>query len=610
MIYVYDVETFPNAFTLCVIHAESRLRWSYEISGRRDDSKQIIEFMRYLAESGAQMVGFNNIGFDYPILHQLMRMGKSDANSLYQKAMAIINAGDDEKFQHMVFPNDRYVEQIDLYKIHHFDNKARATSLKSLEFNMKMDNICDLPFKPGTVLTHDQIDTLLDYNWNDVEATLKFYYETFNQIKFREELVLKYPGRDWINFNDTKIGKEYFQMELEKAGVQLYNYGSNGRTPKQSKRMVIDLNEAILPWITFKTPEFQQVLEWLKAQKIRETKGVFKDLSAVVKGFKFDFGTGGIHGSVDSRIIVPDDENYFITDLDVASYYPNLAIANQFYPEHLGQGFCMIYEHLYEIRKKYPKGSTENAMLKLALNGTYGDSNNQFSVFYDPLFTMKITLNGQLLLCLLAERLMELPTLEMCQINTDGLTIKYHHVVGDDVDRICREWQEQTKLELESKHYDSMYIRDCNNYLAVDIDYKVKRKGAYDYETQWHQNMSALVVPKVAEKVLTQGVGIRETIENWSEPYDFMLRTKVPRSGYLSLDNQQIQNVSRYYVAKGGKKLWKWLAPLKGKTDWRKFAINAGWGVCVCNDITDYGSLPIDYEFYIQETEKLVLGLS
>ena len=64
-------------------------------------------------------------------------------------------------------------------------------------------------------------------------------------------------------------------------------------------------------------------------------------------------------------------------------------------------------------------------MLKLALNGVYGDSNNVFSVFYDPLFTMSITLNGQLLLCLLAENLMEnVPGLKIIQCNTDGITVR------------------------------------------------------------------------------------------------------------------------------------------------------------------------------------------
>lgn len=607
--FAFDCEIYPNVFTCCVEHVDAPLRYQFEISNRKDDSRSLIEFLQYLKETNSRMVGFNNLNFDYPICHQLIRMGKSDAYSLYQKAQAIIDAEDHEKFNHMVFPSDRYVDQIDLYKIHHFDNHARATSLKVLEFNMKMPNISDLPFKPGSSLSNDQIDELIAYNWNDVEATKRFYHETKEQIAFREELTAKYPDRDWINFNDTKIGKEYFQMELERSGVQLYDYGPKGRTPRQTPRPVIDLSQAILPWIQFEQSEFQRILSWLKDQKITETKGVFKDISAVINGFQFDFGTGGIHGSVSNKVVEADGESILI-DIDVSSYYPNLAISNGFYPEHLGKEFVSIYKHLYEMRKKHPKGSTENAMLKLALNGTYGDSNNKFSVFYDPLFTMQITLNGELLLCLLAEKLMKIDGLELCQINTDGLTVKCHWVHGDDVENVCKQWEQQTGLQLEHAQYNRMFIRDCNNYLAEYIDGKVKRKGAYDYVTGWHQNMSAMVVPKVAEKVLLEGVSIRETVMNWSDSYDFMLRTKVPRSGYLALDDEQIQNVSRYYVAKGGRKLWKWLPPLKGKTDWRKFAINSGWGVQVCNDINDFGKLPIDYEYYIQEVEKLTFALT
>jgi hypothetical protein len=144
------------------------------------------------------------------------------------------------------------------------------------------------------------------------------------------------------------------------------------------------------------------VLTWLKEQTITETKGVFKDLTATVNGFTFVFGLGGIHGSVEREKVVSDD-THVIESRDVTSYYPNLAIKNRFYPAHLGEKFCDIYADLFEQRKKYPKKSSESATLKLALNGTYGDSNNKFSVFYDPLFTMRITLNGQLLLCMLAE---------------------------------------------------------------------------------------------------------------------------------------------------------------------------------------------------------------
>ena len=96
--YIYDCETFPNVFTLAVAHADAPIRWMFEISDWRNDSREIIDFMHHLKEINARMVGFNNLGFDYPVLHTLIRMGTSSVYTLYEKAQAIIGGQDgDEK---------------------------------------------------------------------------------------------------------------------------------------------------------------------------------------------------------------------------------------------------------------------------------------------------------------------------------------------------------------------------------------------------------------------------------------------------------------------------------------------------------------------------------
>jgi hypothetical protein len=61
-------------------------------------------------------------------------------------------------------------------------------------------------------------------------------------------------------------------------------------------------------------------------------------------------------------------------DWDVESYYPSLAIANGLYPEHLGEAFVKVYADMKNDRTSFKKGTPENAMLKLALNGAYGKS--------------------------------------------------------------------------------------------------------------------------------------------------------------------------------------------------------------------------------------------
>jgi hypothetical protein len=462
---VYDLETYPNCFLAGFKRVEDGMKWTFEVSDWVNQSKELTTFLTELRNNNYRMIGFNNIGFDYPILHMLIKMGSSSAKPLYDKAMAIIGSqyGQD-RWAHGVKKNDWYVEQIDLFKIHHFDNVSKATSLKLLEFNMRMDNIEDLPFPVGQPLNQQQIKVLKEYMFHDIEATERFFFETKPMIKLREELSLKY-NRDFMNHNDTKIGKDYFIMQLENSGVQCYEYGAEGRKPRQTKRPNIHLKEAILPWIHFENPEFERVVTWLRAQTITETKGVFKDLIAQVGGLDFVFGLGGIHASLNNEVIVPKDDEVLL-DIDVESYYPSTAIAQRFRPAHYPELFCDIYAALKTERKKHKKGSAENAVFKLALNGVYGDTNQAFSVFYDPLMTMKITLNGQLLLCLLAERLMSLEGFRLVQVNTDGMTAIIKKNKLSEFRFIVQWWEWLTNLKMEESEYSRMFIKDVNNYLA------------------------------------------------------------------------------------------------------------------------------------------------
>lgn len=480
----YDIETFPNIFNIGLEHTITGRKWYFEISFRRNDLEALCQFIDICNRQGCRWVGFNNIGFDYPVVHMIYksRMAMITAADIYTKAMSIINCDFNARFSHMVYESDWYIDQLDLYKVHHFDNQARATSLKVLEFNMRMDSIEDLPFDVGLSLNDEQADILKAYMWHDIKATTDFYRESLDQIKFREELSVKYD-RNFMNHNDTKIGKDYFIMELEKHTPGCcYKHIDGKKHIQQTPRESIDLGEVILPYIRFDHPEFQRVMCWFQSKVITETKGAIQDVNCTIDGFQFDFGTGGIHGATSPGIFHSDDD-FAIVSVDVASMYPNIAIANKLAPEHLGETFCRIYEELYQQRvsikkqMKVAKASgdmdiyrtldNEQAMLKLALNGVYGDSNSQYSPFYDPKFTMSITINGQLLLCMLAEKLMQAPDSKLLLVNTDGLEIKIRREHVEWMHSVCRWWEGVTGLILEDDYYKQLCIRDCNNYIGV-----------------------------------------------------------------------------------------------------------------------------------------------
>ena len=615
MYWIYDEETFPNIFTAGFTSVDTGVRLVFEHSWRRNQIPELIKHLAWMKSKGVKLVGFNNDGFDYPVLHQIIQTQHHVTPlDIYNKAMQIIDTPWENRFSNVIWDRDHYIPQVDLFKIHHFDNAARATSLKALEFNMRRQRVRDLPFPPGTILDWDEMDTLIEYMWEDIDATLEFFGHTEKQIAFREDLTEKY-GRNFMNHSDPKIGADYIIMMLEQ---RLPGFDKK----RQTKREKIVVNDIIFPYVKFDHPELNRILEWFRDQELREIKGSIIDVNCSIGEFQFDFGLGGIHGSVKPQI-VEEDEEYMILDIDVTSYYPNLAIRNNLYPEHLGQIFCGIYEEVYEQRKQHKKGTTENAMLKLALNATFGKSNDKYSCFFDTQLTMGITINGQLLLCMLAEQLMKHPDITMLQVNTDGLTIRMPYGVLHWVREIMRWWESVTKLELEESQYSKMAIRDVNNYIAVYTDGKVKRKGCYASvpgnnkglgELDWSQNHSALVIPMAAEAYLLHGTPIKTFIESHQNIFDFMLRAKVNRTSrlvgvdYRKVDHE-LPRITRYFISVMGLDLIKIMPPLKHKVADRRIGISTGWKTTICNDMDELDDNQIEFAYYIKEAQKLVKPL-
>ena len=662
---IYDIECYPNLFCLTFLDPQTGNSSTFEMSDRKDEWGRFLKFVDVCKARFVRWVGFNNYYYDYQVVHKLMMFKpfyemEDKADFAYQVSQKIINMPKEEKFRHVIWDKDHIVPQVDLFRIHHFDNMAKSTSLKKLEFNMRSDSIKDLPYKFDTKLSDEQKNEVIDYNIHDVKETTKLYHETIDMIKFRENLTKKY-NKSFMNHNDTKIGKDYLIMELQNAGIGCYYITDEGRQPVQTKRESIVIKDVIFDYIGFQRPEFNAVVEWMERQVITKTKSVFtgiddlgsleryanldkvkgkiKNLNCIINGFQFNFGTGGIHGSISSNIVEADD-NFAIIDYDVTSLYPTIAIANKIYPEHLTEKFCEIYENMREQRLSYPKGTPENAMLKLALNGVYGDSNNGYSPFFDPQYTMTITINGQLMLCMLAEKMMQIKGLQLVQINTDGVTIRVPRTMIPYVELVSEEWQEFTGLQLERADYSKMFIRDVNNYIGFYTDGKIKRKGVYEYEREWYQNQSALIVQKAAEAHLIENKDISDYIHNHDNIFDFMLRTDVPRNSRLVVEYkdhvEQSQNTTRYFISNNGGQLVKVMPPLKytkpmkyyeerattpakirdfnilknrrdklGVADRERIInINDGFKATVMNEMSKVED--INYDWYITEARKLV----
>lgn len=641
--YTYDLESYPNVFTAVIRYTGNGMTWAFEVSDRVNQSRHLLHFLARLRQGPARMVGFNNVGYDYPVLHHLMTRHPEGftAADAYAKSMQIIETPWDDRFRNVISARDVLIPQVDLFKVWHFDNQARRTSLKLVEIALRMNCVSDLPYPPGTWLTPEQIGPLIGYNIHDVDATTEFYHESRTALDFRAEMSAEL-GENLTNASDSTIGSKVFIHGLNQAAPGICGRPGQWR---QTPRASIRLADCIFPYVSFQHPEFQRIHRYLAAQTIRETKGTFDGLEANCYGLTFAFGTGGIHGAVENRTWRSTPKRV-VQGRDVKSYYPNLAIANRVYPAHLSDVFCGIYKRLYDQRAGTPKSDPRNKALKLALNGTYGNSNSRYSPFYDPQYTMMITINGQLLLCMLTERLAQIPTLELIQVNTDGVEYAVDRHYVPECDRVSAEWEHLTGLELEAEDYQLLAQRDVNSYICIDAGGKVKCKGAFEYQfgidggkpgarDGWHKNHTTKIVARAAEAFIVQGVPIRETVDACTDPFDFMHTLKIQRTDRVMLGGAledyedtaskpdakgkypkrkrhaggvEQQRTGRYYIVHaGGKPLWKIMKPLaKLPHHERPQAIEKGHAVRMCNDLHDFDWSLLDRAEYADRAKKLV----
>lgn len=640
--YIYDIETYPNCFSLCGKFKNSDEFQVFELSDRKNEMNELWAFLGYLKNTSTEMVGYNNLNFDYPIIHDFM-INPHTFN--YQRAADLANTIIKGNGLNRIPVYERLIPQIDLLKINHFDNKNKRTSLKALQFAMRSYSVEDLPYDIRP-LNDQEKDNLIAYNKHDVTETEKFLERCNHNIEMRREYltdgILK---GDVLNYSDVKIGEQYM---IERIGrTKCFT----GRKPKQTFRSIVHFKDVILPKIKFKTEPYQEVLDWFRTEKVTLPKGVKPKFETHLAGLPFHFGLGGTHASADNKIFLSTSSHQII-DIDVAGMYPAVAIANKFAPEHLGETFIHAYRQVKEDRARYPKGSPRNKALKLAGNGTYGNSNNIYSCFYDPQYTFSVTINGQLQILQLVEMMDLIPDCELIQANTDGITVRLNNDYRHLFDLWCKEWENETGLVLEEVLYSRMLIRDVNNYISVTNDGELKRKGAYwypieikDYDAVYNKDFSNLASKKAAEKVMLDSWPIEVAIKLVTDPFDFMLRYKATGGSKLFIGDEQQQKTVRYYVSKTGEPMKK-VSPPKGeegqykrknkltdeffdsvmkeigkdvwdervhtgnksKYETRISSIQSGWKVKQCNVASDFNWSDVDWNYYIEEAKKILIG--
>lgn len=625
---IYDLETLSNLFTYTGYCLQEDKYYQFVIHSEINQAQELYDHLN--RDKVMFQVGFNNESFDYPVEHHFLlnyksnykyKSGQEIATDLYEKAQSLINSDDYTSIR----DKDKFIKQYDLFKIWHYNNKARITSLKDLQFVMQMENIEEMPFDHTTWITNkEQIQEILGYNKNDVIATTMFLNATLGRTNYgpykgRNKMDLRAALSSKFNFPchnlpDVTIGERLMLTLYSKATRQSFWDVRNLRT----HRPAIDLKDCIPEWCKIESSQFKELENIIRETKLHKGDNFAK--SIIFHGIKFDFGLGGTHGCIKPGVYDSEGE-YVIYDLDVASLYPSIAKSLGLYPEHLGPEFIDLYGKFIDQRmneKKKPKSERDMVLIegyKLILNGTYGKSNEETSFMYDRLYTYKTTIAGQLFIAMWAERMVEaVPDLTFIQVNTDGITIKLKESDIPKIKEVNNQLTKETTLEIEDAFYSRMIIRDVNNYIAVYSNStrekeSIKLKGVFDIDKEYHKDTSMKIVAIALKEYFVYGIPIDETIRTHENIFDFCLRLKINRSSIAYWDSFEdgdlvsipLNRTTRYFISNtgGGLKVF-----YNGSSSVNR--INKGYNATLFNRYYKSEDYNINYTFYEMESRKII----
>jgi len=601
-IIIYDIETMQECF-IVVCMQPGKTPKSFTVSKWKN---QLDAFVKYTDEhKDAHWVGYNNLRFDAQVVEWILRnyehwhdlTGLEICAKIAQKAQDVIH---DANYD--VFPEYREWElslkQLDLFKIHHYDNKNRRVSLKRLEFEMDLENIEEMPIHYAkTGLTKDEVFLSLQYCFNDVDATYEFYkvtigetdhplYKGNNQIQLRLDIQDEF-GIDCLNYSDSKIGDEI----IKKYYCHEKNIDIKELPRKGFFRKSIALKNCVAHYVKFETEQLKTFLKNIKSI----TLGLQDDFKEHINFYNnvYSFMRGGLH-TENKPAIFEADEDYEIIDWDVASYYPAIIINNGKYPAHLGKQFLFGYKEMYEKRLALKQSGAKDAKtmgiigaLKLAVNSVYGKSSDMLSWIYDRQLTMFTTITGELSLMMLIEQY-ELNGIQVISANTDGVTVKVKKDLIPKMYEVNKEWEETTQYILERTDYSKIIFSTVNDYIAITPDGYVKKKGDFLTDFELHKNKSARIVPLALEQYYVNGTNVRDTIKQHKNLFDFCIRKKASKDFFFEGVHRTTGDTTSKAVKRSQAEAGDWLCT-------------------VCNYLPDNSVLDnVNYTYYIHKAEKLI----
>ena len=262
--WVIDYETLIDCTILVAEHYTGEQKHVFSISSMGNQLPELVNFLEANKKNDEWHISFNGLSFDSQITEYILRnktmlltlTGVEVAGLVYKKAQDIIYRQENKEFSEFS-ERDLSIRQIDVFKLNHWDNPAKRSSLKWIQFSMDWHNLLDMPIHHTTKIeTKEQLDTVITYCINDVKSTKQIMHLSKEQIMLRKSLTSEYKI-PLFSASEPRISKELFLMFLsEEMGVKKYDL-RNLRT----KRDFIKVKDIILPYTKFKTKPFQMLLD-------------------------------------------------------------------------------------------------------------------------------------------------------------------------------------------------------------------------------------------------------------------------------------------------------------------------------------------------------------
>lgn len=671
-VFVFDIEVFQNIFHCSVKDTETNTIYKFEISERKNQLRELVKFFKQVdkyitwgeyytttrqIESNIIFCGYNNLHYDNPIINYIIEYEDTLMNhnvfticsSIFNLSKTITTSKEDniDAWKHWKY--QIWFDTFDILTML-YSNKLRV-GLKEIQVTMQYPNVQEFVCDWTKPLPLEDFDSMIDYNINDIESTSELLNRCKKDVDLRiaieDEYGVRVLSKDGVNIGMKILTQKY----LEKTGLTWRDI-EGLRSPMD----YIPLKDIILPFIKYDSPILNRVLEDMKSQVVSPGRKGYEN-NFVFAGLRYTVGVGGIHSKNDPEIIIPKEDEMLI-DIDVASLYPSMLIEYGFYPKHLGPEFLEVYSQIKNkrIEAKHNGDKVKNETLKLALNGLSGNLQNEHNFCYSPEAVMKIRINGQLLLLMLAEKLTQVGC-RIIQANTDGLFVLLKKDNYQQINTICRNWEQLTKLTLEEERFEAMYQYAINDYIAVTTLYPdmkkrflsgettirkstkkpytcieeiqedfIKTKGMFITKVLLGKGLSAKIIPEAIIKYFVDGIPVEQTIKECKDIKKFLMSEKTGKQWHVEYMNKEQQRTNRFYASTNGGYLWKWkdtghkegeiityIEPYVGEHKYKASArqyqnMLTASGVTLLNKFDDkpIEERKINYRYYLREALKII----